>query len=75
MARLDDAELVALIEDAIDRYVTSRSVNPDNVGQSVAQIIVRSLHGAGVTVVREQRRGGAGAGEPIDFRRGRPGPA
>jgi hypothetical protein len=64
MVTIDDGELVALIEEAIDKYVTWRSVNPDNVGQSVAAIIVQHLHRAGVTATRAQhatRPGGAEA--------------
>jgi hypothetical protein len=63
MAQIDDGELVALIEEAIDRYVTSDSVNPENVCRSVAQIIVRELHRAGAIVIREERRRPARAPE------------
>jgi hypothetical protein len=72
MAKLDDDELVALIEEAIDRYVTSHSVNPGNVCESVARIIVQALHGNGVTAVRDERRTGAGSDEPVPLRRGSP---
>jgi len=72
MAKVEDGELVMLIEQAIDRYVTSSSVNPDNVCQSVAQIIVRELRRAGTTVIREQRRNRTGDGRVTVLRRVQP---
>ncbi len=69
MAKVDDTELVTLIEEAIDRYVSSRTVNPDNVCGSVAQIIVQALHRAGTTVIREERQNRTDDGEAAARRR------
>jgi hypothetical protein len=56
VAKVSDGELVELIEGALDRYVSARSINLDNLRRSVAESIVGALHDAGATVIREQRR-------------------
>jgi hypothetical protein len=73
MVQVEDSELVALIAQAIDRYVSSSSVNPGNVCQSVAEIIVHALHRAGTVVVRDEAREPSTAAV-IAFRRSRPAP-
>ena len=61
MAKVSDDELVVLVKGALDSYVAAQTINLDNVSQNVAESIVHALHGAGATVIREERDRGVDA--------------
>jgi hypothetical protein len=68
MAKVRNSELRALIEDALNEYVSAQTVDPDNICHSVAEIIVRAINDAGIIAIRDETDRTTGANAAVVVR-------